>query len=88
MERMTLRDEIKKAFGENLSKLRRRSSETLEGVAVKGDMTLRYVQDVEAGNKLPSVLTVIKLCDALNVTPDKLLLPVLKHYRKIKKLAK
>ena len=83
-----MRDEIKKAFGENLSKLRRRSSETLEGVAVKGDMTLRYVQDVEAGNKLPSVLTVIKLCDALNVTPDKLLLPVLKHYRKIKKLAK
>ena len=83
-----MRDEIKKAFGENLSKLRRRSSETLEGVAVKGDMTLRYVQDVEAGNKLPSVLTVIKLCDALNVTPDKLLLPVLKHYRKIKKLSK
>ncbi len=83
-----MRYEIKKAFGESLSKLRRRSSETLEGVAVKGDMTLRYVQDVEAGNKLPSVLTVIKLCDALNVTPDKLLLPVLKHYRKIKKLAK
>ena len=88
MERMTLRNEIKKAFGENLSKLRRQSSETLEGVAVKGDITLRYVQDVEAGNKLPSILTVIKLCDALDITPDKLLLPVLKHYRKIKKLSK
>ena len=83
-----MRDEIKKAFGENLFKLRRQSSETLEGIAIKGDMTLRYVQDVEAGNKLPSILTVIKLCDALNVTPDKLLLPVLKHYRKIKKLSK
>jgi transcriptional regulator with XRE-family HTH domain len=88
MERITLRDEIKKAFGESLLKQRRQASETLEGVATKGDMTLRYVQDVEAGNKLPSILTLVKLCDALNITPDKLLLPVLNHYKKLKKTRK
>jgi transcriptional regulator with XRE-family HTH domain len=46
------------------------------------------VQDVEAGNKLPSILTLVKLCDALNITPDKLLLPVLNHYKKLKKTRK
>lgn len=80
-----MRDEIKKSFGENLLKQRRQASETLEGVATKGEMTLRYVQDIEAGNKLPSVLTLIKLCDALNITPDELLAPVLNHYKKLKK---
>lgn len=84
MEHSVLRNELKKAFGESLSRHRRYSHEV---IAEKGDIALRYLYDLEAGNKLPSLLTIMRLCYALDVSPDDLLLPVLKKYKKLRKSA-
>ena len=85
MEHQTLRDELKAAFGESLKKQRSKSSTTHEDIAESGDIALRYLFDLEAGNKLPSLLTIIRVCYALKISPDDLLLPVLKRYKSLRK---
>jgi len=81
---MTVRDEIKKAFSDSLLAERRKASETLESLANKSNLGIRYVQDLEAGKKLPSILTLLKLCDALNISPNDLLQPAQTKYKKLK----
>lgn len=46
---------------------------TQHDVALRSDMSLRYYQDLEAGNKLASLLTLFRLADALGCKPEKLL---------------
>ncbi len=79
-----MRNEIKKSFGKSLFQMRHSAKYTLEGLSNKANLTLRYIQDVEAGNKLPSILTLIKICNALDITPNDILLPVISEYKNLK----
>lgn len=79
-----MRDDIKKSFGKSLFQARHGAKLTLEGLSNKANLTLRYIQDVEAGNKLPSILTLIKICNALDITPNDILLPVIGEYKNLK----
>lgn len=82
MERNHLKNKIKLEFGKILKNQRKSQSVTQEGLALKADVSLRYLQDLEAGNKMASIQTVLSLCYGLNVSPDDLLLPILATYAK------
>ncbi len=82
MERMTLKRKIQQDFGKALLKHRSKAKMTFETLADRANLSMRYVQDLEAGKKLPSIITLMKLCHALKITPDKLLMPIFRQNKK------
>lgn len=52
-------------FGRNLQKLRKSASLSQEKLAEAADVSLRYIQMLEAGEKAPSLETVVRLRQAL-----------------------
>ncbi len=63
---------VKQVFGNQLRAIRRDQQMTQHEVALSCDMSLRFYQDMEAGNKQPTLTTLFRLCDALNSTPEAL----------------
>ena len=61
--------EVKRAphvvFGQNVCRLRTAARLTQEGLAEKADLSRRFVQEIEAGSKSPTVTTVVRLKKAL-----------------------
>ena len=47
---------------------------TQERLAEKTDLTNNYISNIENGRSIPSLETLMKLCDALEVTPNEILL--------------
>lgn len=74
---------IKKLFGETLRKQRTKNNRTQQEVAMSCDMSLRFYQDLEAGNKQPTITSLFRLCSALGLAPDKIIMPVWKEWQKI-----
>ena len=66
---------IKLEFGKALRQRRTQRKMTLEQAALEADVSMRFLQDLEAGNKMPSVRTVFRLARALGTTPSALLKP-------------
>ena len=64
---------IKAAFAETLRRYRQRRTLTQEKLALESGISLRYLQDLEAGHKLPTIATVFRLASALQTTPQTLL---------------
>lgn len=62
-----------KSFGNKLKSLRKYKHITQEKLAEIADMDIRQIARLEAGESLPSVTTLLKLCSAFNVTPNDLL---------------
>jgi transcriptional regulator with XRE-family HTH domain len=52
-------------FGKNLCRLRAAAKFTQEGLAEKADLSRRFIQEIEAGSKNPTVNTVVRLKRAL-----------------------
>jgi transcriptional regulator with XRE-family HTH domain len=52
-------------FGQNVCRLRTAAKLTQERLAEKADLSRRYVQEIEAGSKSPTVTTVVRLKKAL-----------------------
>ncbi|GAB1260752.1 helix-turn-helix domain-containing protein [Aurantivibrio plasticivorans] len=73
--------DVKTVFGETLKKCRAKSGQTQQDVAMSCEMSLRFYQDLEAGNKQASITTVFRLADSLNVTPNELILPAYKSWK-------
>ena len=71
---------IKKEFGRVLADLRRSENKVQEEVAEYSTYTNRYIQQMEAGEKQPTITTLFKLARALDTTPDKLIMPVWKKW--------
>lgn len=71
---------IKPAFGQALRQRRARKRLTQEKVALDSGLSLRYVQDLEAGNKMASINTVFRLARALETSPSALLNPAWKAW--------
>ncbi len=59
-------------FKENLRAYRRARSMTQEQLAEKTGLTHSWISHYENGRRLPSVLNLIKLADALNISIDEL----------------
>jgi len=52
-------------FGQNVCRLRTAAKLTQENLAEKADLSRRFLQAIEAGNKNPTVNTVVRLKKAL-----------------------
>jgi len=49
---------------------------TQEALADRAGLGIRFLQDIEAGNKQPTITTVFRLAKALDLTPGELLDPI------------
>ena len=67
---------IKKEFGKVLAQARKNENKVQEQVADYSTYSNRYIQQLEAGEKQPTITTLFKLAVALDTTPDKLIMPV------------
>lgn len=64
---------IKEAFGSRIRHFRKEAGMTQEQLSLQSGVGFRFLQDIEAGVKQPTITTTLKLADALNVTPGALL---------------
>ncbi len=53
-------------FGERLHELREKRGLTLRDLAERAEMSLTYVSDLERGQKVPSLTTLVRLASALD----------------------
>lgn len=81
IERQTLAM-IMKSFGESIQLCRKRAGLTQEKLALQSGLAYRFLQDIEAGNKQPSITTVFKLAEALQTTPGELLDNVFEQWQR------
>ncbi len=63
-------------LGKRLAELRKKRGLTQERLAQSIDVTSIYISHIETCRSIPSLETVVKLCDALEVTPNELLLGI------------
>jgi transcriptional regulator with XRE-family HTH domain len=61
-----------RTLGKNLNRLRMTAGLTQEKLAEKADISLRYVQQLEAGQRNPSIATLVRLRKALASSYDDL----------------
>lgn len=60
-------DKILKEFGKKLEKLRKAKKLSYRNFAYTADLSVSYIQKLEAGDSNPSFTTLLKLAEALNV---------------------
>ena len=68
--------------------LRRRRTDkrfTQQALADAASLSLRYIQELEAGKKQPTLTTVILLAFGLGITPQELIAPVWEKWRQERK---
>jgi len=70
---MDTRDEILNSFGKKLQKLRTDRNFSQEKLAEIAGFDRTYISLLERGIRNPSLVNIVKLAKALNITPDKLL---------------
>jgi len=63
-----------KLIGERISALRRSRKWTQEKLAERSDLSNNYISNIENNHSIPSLETLMKICIALEVTPNQLLL--------------
>jgi len=73
---------IKSAFGAKVKALRAEKGITQEELSQRSGLAIRFLQDIEGGNKQASLTTVFKLADGLGIKPDKLLGDVFSAWQK------
>jgi len=73
---------IKKAFGDELTEIRKKAKQTQEGVSLSCDMSLRYYQYLEKGDNNPTMITLFRLADTLGCEPEKLIKSAWKVWKK------
>lgn len=73
---------IKEAFGERVRQLRKGKELTQGQLAEQSGLAMRFVQELESGSKQPTLTTLYKLADSLDVTPSELIDPTYKNWRR------
>lgn len=66
-------DSIREILSQNIKSARLSSNLTQEKLAEKTDISLNFLKDIEGGRSGTSLVTLINICQALNVTPNDLL---------------
>ena len=72
--------EIKLSIGIVVRQKRILKKWTQEKLSSEAGINNRFLQKIEAGDRMPSLVTVFKLSKAFGITPDKLLMPVWKEW--------
>lgn len=62
------------AVGKRIAAIRKKQHMTQEQLAEKTELSIVYISHIENSHSIPSLETLMKLCEVLNVTPDELLL--------------
>jgi transcriptional regulator with XRE-family HTH domain len=70
---MENREEILNSFGKKLQKLRTDRNLSQEKLAEIAGFDRTYISLLERGVRNPSLVNIVRLAKALNITPDKLL---------------
>ena len=68
-----MKDKTLVALGKNIHRLRVASGTTQEGLAERAELSRRYVQELEAGEKGPTIPTLARLRVALRATWEDML---------------
>ena len=63
-------------LGKNVARFRYRAGLTQENFAEKADISLRYLQSIEAGRQQPRVNVLVKIQKALGISWDELFLGI------------
>jgi len=74
--------ELKSDIGDIVRKMRNNKKWTQEKLSTEAGISNRFLQDIEAGEKMTSLITLFKLSKALGITPDKLIIPIWKEWLK------
>ena len=75
-------DMIKEAFSQVLNQQRRAKQFTQDKLAERCELSLRYLQELEAGDKQPTLTTLFQLAEGLEIDPQELISPVWDIWRK------
>ena len=75
-------DEVRRAFGKVLRRLRERHAWTQDELAERTDSSQNYISHLEGGLKGPSLVRVFELARALGVSPGELVAEVNREVRK------
>lgn len=62
------------AVGKRISLIRKNRGMTQEQLAEKAELSNIYISHIENSRSIPSLATLMKLCSALDITPDEVLL--------------
>lgn len=62
------------AVGKRISLIRKNRGMTQEQLAEKTELSSNYISHIENSRSIPSLETLMKLCSALDITPDEVLL--------------
>ena len=65
-------------LGNRIAQFRKKRKITQEKLAEKAEISNNYLSNIENNHSIPSLETVIKLCNALDITPNELLLGISK----------
>jgi len=68
-----------KELGERIAKRRKVLNLTQDDVAEATGLSNNHISNIENNHSIPSIETLLKLCEALNITPDYLLLGIFRH---------
>lgn len=63
-----------KAMAKRMSKIRKEKGMTQAQLAEKAGLTNNYISNIETQHSIPSLETLVKICAALEVTPNDLLI--------------
>lgn len=61
-------------LGKRLASIRKEQKITQERLAEMTDLANNYISNIETGRSIPSLETLVKLCESLKITPNDLLL--------------
>lgn len=80
-EKDTVEENVKRVLAETLRKYRTQARRTQQDVATRCNMSFRYYQELEAGAKKPTITTLFKISDSLEINPSKLIEPVYEAWK-------
>ncbi|WP_407311865.1 helix-turn-helix domain-containing protein [Desulfosporosinus sp. SB140] len=67
-----------KELGERIAKRRKMLNLTQDDVAEVTGLSNNYISNIENNHSIPSIETLVKICNALDITPDYLLLGIVR----------
>lgn len=67
-----------KELGERIAKRRKVLNLTQDDVAEATGLSNNYISNIENNHSIPSIETLVKICNALDITPDYLLLGIVR----------
>ncbi|MFI3326664.1 MAG: helix-turn-helix transcriptional regulator [Clostridia bacterium] len=73
-----------KLIGKRIQSARENAGLSQEQLAENADISHTFMTKIECGNRTPSLETLVKICNALNVSADTLLMDVLDKGYEIK----